>query len=412
MSLPRKLKQLLLKPVLIVASVVVALLVVELALRIIGYSYPEFYIADDSRGYALRPGMQGWYQKEGRAYVTINSQGLRDAEHQVPKPPNTVRIAVLGDSYAEALQVPVENAFWFVMASRLNEQLVSTGKKIEVINFGVSGYGTGQELLTLREHVWQYEPDIVLLAFTTNNDVTDNSRELKKTSEVPYFVHSEGQLILDDSFRSSRKYSIRVSTLGKLGAWSYDHFRVAQAFAEALRSVRILTPKFQKRLTRSALTHVDDSHNRKFERSAELGIDNFVYLEPDNKVWQEAWSVTEELLAIMNQEVTAKGAKFLVVTLSNAAQVLPNPVNRTEFMQSFGIADLFYPDHRIKAVGERNGFQVINLAPSLQTYAEQNKIYLHGFESSPAVGHWNSTGHRVAGEMLAAQLLPQVGRRK
>ena len=36
---------------------------------------------------------------------------------------------------------------------------------------GVSGYGTTQELVTLREKVWRYSPDMVLLAVTTNNDV-------------------------------------------------------------------------------------------------------------------------------------------------------------------------------------------------------------------------------------------------
>ena len=41
------------------------------------------------------------------------------------------------------------------------------GKQVEVINFGVSGYGTAQELLTLRQKVWDFSPDIVVLAFTT-----------------------------------------------------------------------------------------------------------------------------------------------------------------------------------------------------------------------------------------------------
>src|SRR5205814_6625220 len=67
----------------------------------------------------------------------------------------------------------------------LEECNVFPGKKIEVLNFGVSGYGTAQELLTLREQVWKYSPDIVMLAITTNNDITDNLRALKKTDEIP-----------------------------------------------------------------------------------------------------------------------------------------------------------------------------------------------------------------------------------
>ncbi len=128
--------------------------VAELALRVAGYSAPEFYSVDQTRGYALRPGVEGWFQREGKAYVRINSDGLRDREHSTTKPQNVVRIAVLGDSYSEAFSVAQEDAFWSVMERKLQECDAFQDKQIEVINFGVSGYGTGQELLTLRGHVW------------------------------------------------------------------------------------------------------------------------------------------------------------------------------------------------------------------------------------------------------------------
>src|SRR6266508_758030 len=80
-------------------------IVAEVALRVAGYSYPEFYSLDQSRGYALRPGVEGWYRKEGNVYVRINSEGLRDQEHSLAKPPDTIRIAVVGDSYPEGFSV-------------------------------------------------------------------------------------------------------------------------------------------------------------------------------------------------------------------------------------------------------------------------------------------------------------------
>lgn len=143
--------------VLILFGLIAGLLAAEIALRLGGISYPKFYQADASRGYSPRPGMEGWYEFEGRAYVRINSDGLRDRERSKTKPPNTFRIAVLGDSYAEAFQVPLEEGFCSVMESRLRECLGL--ERVEVINFGVSGYGTSQELITLRERVWQYSPD-------------------------------------------------------------------------------------------------------------------------------------------------------------------------------------------------------------------------------------------------------------
>src|SRR6185436_5246070 len=116
-------------------------LVAEVALRLGGYSAPEFYSLDYSRGYALRPETEGWFRREGVAYVRINSDGLRDREHSIAKPQDVVRIALLGDSYAEALSVAEQETFWSVMERKLQECGAFAGKRVEVLNFGVSGYG-------------------------------------------------------------------------------------------------------------------------------------------------------------------------------------------------------------------------------------------------------------------------------
>ena len=138
----------------VAASVVVALLIFEAFLRVVGYTYPVFYQPDEARGYSLWPGAAGRYRREGAAHVSINSDGLRDREHSKSKPAGTLRIAVVGDSYAEAFQVERERAFWSVLEGRLKDCPALAGREVEVINFGVSGYGTAQELLTLREKVW------------------------------------------------------------------------------------------------------------------------------------------------------------------------------------------------------------------------------------------------------------------
>src|SRR5438477_343634 len=58
---------------LIPSGFLVGLIIAEVSLRLIGYSYPEFYQLDHSRGYCLRPGVEGWYRKEGGSYVRIKS---------------------------------------------------------------------------------------------------------------------------------------------------------------------------------------------------------------------------------------------------------------------------------------------------------------------------------------------------
>ncbi|HVQ40122.1 MAG TPA: SGNH/GDSL hydrolase family protein [Pyrinomonadaceae bacterium] len=382
-------------------------LAAEVALRVSGYSAPDFYTLDDSRGYALRPQTEGWFQREGQTYVRINSDGLRDHEHTLAKPPNVIRIAVLGDSYAEAFSVAPEEAFWSVMAGKLQECDAFRGKQVEVINFGVSGYGTGQELLTLREHVWKYSPDIVMLAVTTNNDVVDNSRLLKKTDKIPYFVYHENQLTLDNSFRHSRAFLGGQSWINRFGRWLRAHSRVVQAAVEGHRGFKVRLTAWRSKPPQPAkATEAKQGGEQQPKRDVlqlaeELGTEHLVYLEPINAVWTDAWRVTESLIAGMRDEVKSHGARFVVVTLSNGPQVYRDPKLREEFKKSLGIGDLLYPDKRIAEFCGREQIPVVTLAPELQAFAETNQAYLHGFGNNLGNGHWNSLGNRVAGELIA-----------
>lgn len=375
-------------------------LLAEIALRVGGYSYPEFYQPDGTRGYALRPNMEGWYRKEGAAYIHINGDGLRDREHAKAKSPDTIRIAVIGDSYPEALPVAIEETFWSLMAHQLESCGSFGGKKIEVINFGVSGYGTAQELITLRERVLQYSPDIVMLTVTTNNDISDNLRQLKKTDQIPYFVDREGKLTLDDSFREVRSFRWRQSVLSRLGRWIRDHSRVIQAINEGHHGFKIW---LAARRARNASAGPTQNQNAE-PVTEELGIDNIIYREPADQNWREAWRATEDLIVQMRNEVQARGAKFVMVTLSNGIQVYPDPNVRQIFMKRVGVNDLFYADNRLKQLGEREHIPVIALAPEMQSYAEQNRVFLHGFGNNQGNGHWNQLGHRVAAELIARKL--------
>ena len=68
---------------------------------------------------------------------------------------------MLGDSFIEAFQVPFEKTVGEVLGRELS---TLRGTPVEVLNFGVGGYGTTQELLTLKQQVWKYSPDLVVLA--------------------------------------------------------------------------------------------------------------------------------------------------------------------------------------------------------------------------------------------------------
>jgi hypothetical protein len=367
-------------------------LIAEAGLRLVGYSTGNFYRRDDLIGVTHRPGAEGWWTREGRDYIRINSDGLRDREHPIAKPANTFRIAILGDSYAEAIQLPMQLAFWSIMESRLQSCAAVANERVEVINFGVSGYGTAQELLTLREKVWKYDPDVVLLAVTTGNDISDNSRALKRADDLPYFVLANEQLVLDDSFRNSQALRWHRTRLGQAWESLINHSAALQTIREGI------------------LAMSDSYHKRTGAANPDEALFNEPYHAPRDAAWNDAWRVTEALIVEINKEVRSKGRQFFLVTLSNPAQVNPDPKYRADFIQQNGISDLFYPDRRIQSLCEREGIASLILAPKLQEYAEHNHVFLHGFEARIGKGHWNERGHALAGELIADWLCPQLSR--
>ena len=139
-------------------------------------SATDLFTPSPSRVWDLRPGFVGHRTDWGtRNWVTIsiNSQGRRDREVPTKKPAGTYRIAILGDSVAFGARVEAKHDF----ASQIEWTLNARDKSrcYEVLNFGVPGYGTWQELSALKEKALAYDPDLVILAFVMN-DLFDNNQ--------------------------------------------------------------------------------------------------------------------------------------------------------------------------------------------------------------------------------------------
>lgn len=375
-------------------ALAVSLLLVEGLLRLIGVSHPIFDRADPVLGNSLIPRAEGWQTREGRSFVRINSHGFRDIERQRAKKSGTLRIAVLGDSFTEARQVALEDTFCSVLESELKQPGKHPADSAEVLNFGVSGYGTSQQLLALRNHVWDFDPDVVLLAFYTGNDVSDNSKELKGTATIPYHYYEGRDLLVDDSFVDSDAFQFQSGRVMGFTRLALGHSRILQL----LNHVRLL-----RKLQRG-----EDQNASAFAGPSEPGMQRDIYIPPETEVWREAWKVTEGALATMHDEVSERGIPFFVVTLSSGIQVHPDPEVRAQFLHDNAVDDLSYSDRRIQSLGAREGFPVLTLTPTFQTFAESNGTFLHGFEPYLGFGHWNESGHRLAGEQIAEWLAPQL----
>jgi len=95
-----------------------------------------------------------------------NSLGYRDYEHSLAKVPGTYRIEVIGDSIAKGFGTEQHEGTY---PSVLERKLKEAGVASEVMNFGVEGYNTQQEVETLRDRGMRYSPDLVVLAYVLND---------------------------------------------------------------------------------------------------------------------------------------------------------------------------------------------------------------------------------------------------
>jgi hypothetical protein len=395
---PRR-RERLIAALLAAGGVAAALVLGEAALRAVGFSYPGFYFPDELTGGRLRPGAAGWSRAEGETYVKISSQGLRDREHPIDKPPGVYRIAVLGDSYAEAMQVSIAQAFWSLLPQHLERCGFAPGRRIEAINFGVSGYGTAQELLTLRGRAWSYAPDLVLLAFFPGNDVRNNSKALEKDDLRPFFLLRDGALELDDSFRRSEAFRRQVRRTGQFSALrELRLYELTRKLRDADFGVRHNSP------VAAALAE----GRRAIPSLTEPGLDENVLRAPADAAWRDAWTVTDKLIVAMDGEVRLRGARFFLAVLSTPGAVYPDAALRKRYADYLGVGDLFYPEERLRQLARQHGFQAVGLGREMQRHADATGEYLHGFPNGkPGFGHWNRAGHALAASLIAQHLCAQ-----
>lgn len=106
-------------------------------------------ISDEVLGYRLNPAQKG-----------VNRLSTWGDEIAVPKPPQVYRILFLGDS------VLAQNPG---LVDYTRERLLQQGK-IEVINAGIPGYTTYQELMFLKTYLLATSPDLVILGYVMNDN--------------------------------------------------------------------------------------------------------------------------------------------------------------------------------------------------------------------------------------------------
>lgn len=151
-------KQIVKNTALVFFGVVVGLAIAEGAARII-YTKPWYLRMLEEQTAHLQEGS-----------IKINSLGLRGRDYPFPKPPNSKRVLMLGDSFTYGFGVSDDGAiFPSLLEKQLNAEFAQQGILIEILNGGMPGSLTDDWVDLLLRIKDSSELDVVLMVFFLRN---------------------------------------------------------------------------------------------------------------------------------------------------------------------------------------------------------------------------------------------------
>jgi SGNH hydrolase-like domain, acetyltransferase AlgX len=376
--------------VLVSFGIVIAALFLELTVRIFVPVSDFFWESNPVLGTKLVPYKRGRWVRRGLfdVQIQINSHGFRDREHSYEKAAGNKRVAMLGDSYLEALQVPWERSITY----QLEEKLRSKGIRAETINLGVSGFGTGREYLMLRDCGLSYKPDLVLLFFV-GNDLLNNSVRLEGKPYLPYPLVNGDKLLSRDSSGEPRFTSI-VDTRSSL-SFITGFLKDRSASFRLLRTTIDSSPGINEILYRLGL--VSTISDKGSNAGNDFGLYE-VYRSAEKEALSESWVITEQLVLEIRRLAATHSVKFAVVLVPAPWEVYPAlwqaVLNRLPAMRLVSM-DLEKPSLRLRSFLKAHGIMYMDLLPGFRDQANSSPLLF--FEPD---NHWTPAGHRLAADLI------------
>lgn len=254
-------------PFAVIAACTFALLAgLELFLRLAGYQAQQRYAPDPVLGWTLRPALG------------VNAAGARGQPALIHKGQGVYRIAVLGDAYTEAMELPVTATWWRLLGGQLAQCGFQPGRQLEVLSFAVAGYSTAQKYVMLETRAMRYRPDLVLLQLGAD-DVRENSFALAQRKDRPFFMlERAGGLRFDEAFATSPAFRGELAFTAQLARRITDRSRLLQLVSRAHAAP---APAF----------------------------------DPNERLWQEAWRITRGVIGQAAGFAERNGAQFMVVSI-------------------------------------------------------------------------------------------------
>jgi len=298
-------------------------------------------------------------RQEFSSRIRYNSDGMRGPEIAPSKRPGVPRVLFLGDSFVEGKQVADDEVVSSVM-ERLSDR---RGRPLEVINAGVAGYGTGEELYLWRHWGRRLDPDVVLVGFYPNDVRNNGERRL-------YEIEGDG-------LRLRRKpVDPKVRWIYAARKFLASHFHLYILFKMGLDALE--APEGQQGNEGPAGPAVD--------------------LAFDKEGADASWNLTLALLDRLSREVEEAGARFVLVSIPTRYEVDDSLWELTLGKADPSAFDLEEVSLRLSAWARQRSVPLVDLREPMRRLDRDNDFY---FDID---AHWRPAGHRLAAETILEAL--------
>jgi len=335
------------------------------------------------------------------ARYRFNNQGWNHADdYQVARPPGTRRIALIGDSQVESLQVDYDRTLY----AGAEREMSRPDRPVQWYAFGNSGWGTNLHHEVLRHYVLDYEPDVVVLLFL-QNDPYDSSPYLVSLPDYrPWFAldgRGGADLFLPAPHFQQRP---RIGSRSALYRYLMHQRRLHD---------RWVARGMTRRLYIGGLPLLAEGEGA----SQEGLIPGLAELTPDER-GEKTWALTEVLLRQMRDESRRRGATFAIAFRGWTFEI-EEPLTGVPFVVAPREKDVYCLGERASEMGReqvapiaaRLGIPYLDLTDALRAEVIRTG-QSHVF---PDDNHFNATAHEAAGRALAAwtaRLLPATAAKR
>lgn len=361
----------------------------------------KFCKYDASLGWVGRPNVEDELVSLDCTYrVRQNRYGFRGGAHPIPRSQQK-RLLVLGDSFAWGYGVAEGDLFTTRFERRAHPP-------VEVVNLGVSGYGTDQELLLYRQLGRQFQADQVLLVVTPYTDLWDNM------TAVLYDDFPKPMFRLHRDVSGDRLELTNVPVPQRHQPW--------ETGPQELMTGAPLLCRLAARWSVVA-TILNAGATFPWSRAwleskrilpARQGADDsevVIHVSPLASEMEQACDLMLALLRQFNAEVKQDRARLAILLAPSLADVdtemwedLKRRINNSRAdLPPAAVPDRDQIRRRLTKFCQESGIDLIDPTDALRQAAEKNR-YLY----FPWNGHWTPAGHEIVKQLLAKHLTPAV----